>query len=364
MGASVQGPDARAMHEYLGAMYALAGSYRKLPEVLALVSEATNADAVYLGLDLGHGYLRERYVSPRLNPRAYQDELEQFGDWSHKAPRLIAAAQGSELSAPEAEDEEPNAPRRHARHLPVGLQGRRTAPRSALALMRLPERGDFSEREHAVLSALMPHVIQVLRLTFEQERAREIQMLLSETSAQLGHGLMLLDAFGSILHLNTHARELAARARLIQAGHLAPVAEAERERVDAALRASGDSTNASSLMLGKDPALMLTLYPAASLAAPDAFRHSTVRVVATLKAVEPPISGLNHHAMGHFNLTRAEQRLCEALVAGRGLKECSENWGVAYNTLRVQLQSIFMKTATHRQAELVSLLARYRRDQK
>ena len=57
-------------------------------------------------------------------------------------------------------------------------------------------------------------------------------------------------------------------------------------------------------------------------------------------------------------LTRTEARLAEVIVGGTNLREAAEDLGMAYETARKHLARIFVKTGTHRQAELVSKLAR------
>jgi DNA-binding CsgD family transcriptional regulator len=59
-----------------------------------------------------------------------------------------------------------------------------------------------------------------------------------------------------------------------------------------------------------------------------------------------------------FNLTPAEARLASGLGKGLDLQEISDLHGVSVGTLRVQLKSVFSKTQTKRQAQLVVLLAR------
>ena len=59
-----------------------------------------------------------------------------------------------------------------------------------------------------------------------------------------------------------------------------------------------------------------------------------------------------------FNLTPAEARLALGLAKGLDLQEISELHGVGVGTLRVQLKSVFAKTHTKRQAQLVVLLAK------
>jgi DNA-binding CsgD family transcriptional regulator len=54
-----------------------------------------------------------------------------------------------------------------------------------------------------------------------------------------------------------------------------------------------------------------------------------------------------------FHLTHAEARLVVHLVQGTSLKSSAEALGVKYETARSYLKSAFLKTGTHRQAELV-----------
>jgi DNA-binding CsgD family transcriptional regulator len=59
-----------------------------------------------------------------------------------------------------------------------------------------------------------------------------------------------------------------------------------------------------------------------------------------------------------LNLTPAEMRLVRKLIDGKSLRSAAEALGITYETARSRLKSIFQKTRTHRQAELVALLLR------
>ena len=59
-----------------------------------------------------------------------------------------------------------------------------------------------------------------------------------------------------------------------------------------------------------------------------------------------------------FELTPAQARLAARLARGDSVEDAAEEAGVALATARNQLKSIFQKTGTHRQAELVALLHR------
>src|SRR5262245_33250726 len=54
-----------------------------------------------------------------------------------------------------------------------------------------------------------------------------------------------------------------------------------------------------------------------------------------------------------FGLTPSQARLVIHLTAGHSLRSSAKALGVKYETVRSYLKSVFQKTGTHRQAELV-----------
>jgi DNA-binding CsgD family transcriptional regulator len=57
-----------------------------------------------------------------------------------------------------------------------------------------------------------------------------------------------------------------------------------------------------------------------------------------------------------FGLTHAEGRVAQAIMAGFSIEEAAARLGVSPSTVRNQLKSVFSKTDTHKQAQLVALL--------
>ncbi len=57
-----------------------------------------------------------------------------------------------------------------------------------------------------------------------------------------------------------------------------------------------------------------------------------------------------------FCLTPAEAQIALGIADGETLAAVAEARGVSVSTARTQLKSVFVKTGTHRQAELVALL--------
>jgi DNA-binding CsgD family transcriptional regulator len=63
----------------------------------------------------------------------------------------------------------------------------------------------------------------------------------------------------------------------------------------------------------------------------------------------------------HFNLSAQEARLSLALADGLSINEYSETFHVSPHTSRTHLKSIFSKTSTRRQADLVRLIFTFTR---
>jgi DNA-binding CsgD family transcriptional regulator len=60
-----------------------------------------------------------------------------------------------------------------------------------------------------------------------------------------------------------------------------------------------------------------------------------------------------------FGLTPCEAQLAKRLSTGSSLLQIATQQGVGVGTLRGQLKSIFIKTGTNRQHELVAILSRF-----
>ncbi len=59
---------------------------------------------------------------------------------------------------------------------------------------------------------------------------------------------------------------------------------------------------------------------------------------------------------GQFSLTQAEIKLCRAIVDGRTLKKVALDFNISINTIRSQVSSIYSKTYTQGQSDLLRLI--------
>jgi DNA-binding CsgD family transcriptional regulator len=82
------------------------------------------------------------------------------------------------------------------------------------------------------------------------------------------------------------------------------------------------------------------------------------RALLTLVPLEPAYGPSPALLTRAFGLTPAEAKLAATIAQGRAPEQIAEELGIARTTVRNQLRAIFSKTNTHRQSELVALLAR------
>lgn len=87
----------------------------------------------------------------------------------------------------------------------------------------------------------------------------------------------------------------------------------------------------------------------------DLFQNTLLLLVATpVGTPHVPKEGL---LAGLFDLSPAEDRLARALVDGMTAQDCAAAFSVSIETIRSQVKSIFAKTGTTRQSDLIQLLS-------
>lgn len=100
--------------------------------------------------------------------------------------------------------------------------------------------------------------------------------------------------------------------------------------------------------------LLLTCFRLPKTQSSDA--TSAPRFMIKCRINEPYDTHQWHFFVTQYNLSDAEIKLCQALMDGLTLEECRLQWGVTVNTLKTQLKSVFIKTSTHRQVDLLRLI--------
>lgn len=243
----------------------------------------------------------------------------------------------------------------------LGLRGSEVA---AISIARSLRRGRFEPDEIALAGRLQSHLVRAYALS---ERLATLQGLNSNLASVLDQSpfaMLLLSGEGRILHANARGDRLLAAGDLLCAvgGRLTGVSPYVEQRIggliaDAAAAGWERRTaGAVSLRSPKRP------FPLSVTASPLRLERTTVfaggRAVLvcvsdpSTASAQPPAEAL----AALFSLTAAEARLAADLREGLSLKAAAARRGVSVNTSRVQLSSLFAKTGTHRQSELMRLL--------
>jgi DNA-binding CsgD family transcriptional regulator len=94
--------------------------------------------------------------------------------------------------------------------------------------------------------------------------------------------------------------------------------------------------------------------PRAALADHGCAARATVLLLAREPDRSPRVTSA--HLAELYNLTSAEARTAQALLAGKGPREIAAALNVGVATVHTRLHRVFDKTGTTRQAELLRLL--------
>lgn len=256
----------------------------------------------------------------------------------------------------------------------VAVPWRNPSSWAAIRVCRPLDDRDFDGEELRTLQALVPHLANAGRM-----RCRLMATDPRTTGAlaaidALGIGLMLVDRRGSITYRNLRAEEvMAARDGLYTDGPgLTATLPAENRALQQAiatallLQQGGETADAALRRAGRIPLrlavsrrppqgpLILTIVPAPAIGHQVGLESSGVAVLISDpgRRLQIDTSGL----AAAYGLTRREADLAALIADGIGPAEAAATLGIATSTARQYLKTIFEKTETHRQADLVRLL--------
>jgi DNA-binding CsgD family transcriptional regulator/PAS domain-containing protein len=229
-----------------------------------------------------------------------------------------------------------------------------------LTLVRPDGTGDADDDVRDLLTRVAPALMKAFSVTMRLERLKSREAALEEALSKLSAGIVLLDRNRHIQFANEAAEEILRDGTMLTAARGLLRANVERDgnlqaAVSAALSGAGTS-QANEVLLIKDgvrPILLsvLPVNPASSL-----FEDKrNVGCVVIISVVDQrSVSGSSRLSKA-YNLTGAEARLLEALLAGKDLGEAATSLSVSRNTAATHLRHIFSKTQVNRQSELIRL---------
>lgn len=242
-------------------------------------------------------------------------------------------------------------------HLVLALVPQTRGRVAFFSLVRTVDQAPFSAEEIEAIEGLIPHMRRALRLA--GERSAPPRKNLFEHSP---YGLVLLDEEGQSLAVNDLAGELLTNGDGIWSlGSSVNIAGVrDFPAFVASLLESGPDFAPAVLRIERRKAEQ----PLAAIVAPAPAEWSQVggRPAAAVLVLGDPEQSNSPEAdvlVAHYGLTRSEARLAVMLVETRTLKAAAARLGIAAETARHHIKSVFHKTRTHSQAELVRLLVRH-----
>jgi DNA-binding CsgD family transcriptional regulator len=227
-----------------------------------------------------------------------------------------------------------------------------------LSIQRASTQDPFSAEEKQKLEQLSRRLSSAAALAralgFAASSAALEAFDLSQTA------VVLLNSKAEIARTNSAADRLLGGDLSIRQGRIVSLDQAANERLSRALRdllwkASGASLMPPVMLPRRDgrPVLAYPVRMSQLSASYFAECQAAIVLVDTEARRRTPETNLR----GAFHLTQAEARLASHLATGDPLEAVCEQLGIAKETGRNQLKSVFAKTGTSRQAELVLLIA-------
>jgi DNA-binding CsgD family transcriptional regulator/PAS domain-containing protein len=234
----------------------------------------------------------------------------------------------------------------------------------APVIFAVHRRGDQEYFDRAALSVfgtLLPHVKRAVEINVElDDRATLGQLEAFET---MGSGAIAINSVGRVAFLNRAADRLVGDVvRIHQKGLSAIDRDADRglQRLIGATLAGGEASHTQCSRAVRLPRVDMAPVIAIGVPINGAKRDLFKNVKMLLVLVDPSMrkSEAAEDLRAAFNLTPAEAHLAVALARGSSVEDYARHAGIAVPTARTQLKSVMAKTDTHRQGELVALIAR------
>ncbi|HET7697240.1 MAG TPA: helix-turn-helix transcriptional regulator [Vicinamibacterales bacterium] len=367
-----------AVLDLVDRIYAAAEAPALWAEALDRIADATGSAAsiLYRNMDAREGGVD---VAVRVSPdaaRAYQQYFHKLDPWgnSPRAATLVksgAVVDGdeliarSELYATEYYNDfaRPNGLTR----VLTGIISRDGPFASVISLIRDDGGGEHGVEDRRLLCAVMPHLTRAVQIHRRLLPVSVLDGAAVDALDCLASGVALLDGSGRTIFLNRAAERLLRQRDGLSIEHGCLVASVQQERdalrgliAQAAQTTAGARLHAGGALAVSRPSMAR---PYAVLVTPLGRRHTSLHGLEAAVAVfmsDPDDRGVSevNPLVRLFRLTPAEARLAAGIATGAPLMDVADALGIGRETARTQLRSVFAKTGTTRQAELVRIIAR------
>jgi DNA-binding CsgD family transcriptional regulator/PAS domain-containing protein len=238
---------------------------------------------------------------------------------------------------------------------------------AAMGLFFTEAHGHASESAIAAFQRLAPHIQQAFRLGQVIEQKTATQFILLEALARKADGVILLDRAGVPTFVNDAARAILAAGDGLAHGEGGFIADRgpETQRlalmIQAAIAPVGPPAGGPEGRMSVNRRSGRNPYVVTVMPAPRQDRFLSGRSIACVIHIQDlaAVALPSHEALAAvFGLSEREADLVVELIRCPGLAQASAQAGMALNTGRNHLQSIFRKTGATSQAAAIQMLGR------
>lgn len=247
----------------------------------------------------------------------------------------------------------------------IGMEMFRDGLRAMAVGIMLPPDEPVTDHHRRAFKALHPHLRRAGQIHRQLSGARAAQGAAEAALDRLPVGLFLIDGDSRVTFHNAPARALVSAgdgltldadrvlgtAISVEAGHL------RRLIRDAVLTSLGHGTVPGGAMRVTRPSGAGDLHVLVTplhMRSPGLTDEATAAVFVSDPSATRAVSVARVADL--LGLTRAEARVAASVASGLSVAETAERLGLARTTVRHHLKYAFLKTGTHRQADLVRLI--------
>jgi DNA-binding CsgD family transcriptional regulator len=234
-----------------------------------------------------------------------------------------------------------------------------------ISILRAASAKPFGQEELHLLQFLIPHIQRAYLLHFQISALKSRNKSLQTALDMIPTAMVLLDSKGAIVAMNQAASRLAivndgllATRNGLRAERSGESAQLEKLIAEAIATSTGEGLSPAGAVLisrKKGVSLQVLVTPVRNVL------FDTIRSVCAIAFINDPaqrIRPAQDVLKMLFGLTPAECRVSLLLADGRAPGEIADILDVTANTLKSHLSSVYSKTDTSRQSQLVRLLVK------
>jgi len=238
---------------------------------------------------------------------------------------------------------------------------------SLICFSNAPGNDSLTARQMLIFQAVLRHLTRALRINRRLWELEIKHVAATERFDAFSQGALLADAWGRVVRANAAAKAMLDKGSgiILDKGRLAAAGcpdLLQRLIASCALTTPAAGGPGGELKIPRELPmlpLVVTVTPLRSkVRLADVPWIGVGSPVAIVTVSDPDLDRRRRekNLRSRFSLTSAESRLAVEILKGDGRAAAARRRGISDSTAKTQLASIFEKTGTHRQAELIRLL--------